>query len=100
MNKHLLKILINGTVIFVLMLLLFFASTWWRLQTQFAAGEKAMLNGDFVGAVAGFAQLFLFRKMAENARAGLDCTVRPENQQIGSASKYKIISRPEFLNLN
>ncbi len=54
MNNHLIKILLNGTILIVLTLLLFFASTWWRLQTQFAAGEKAFINGDFVAAVAGY----------------------------------------------
>jgi len=47
-------ILVNGIVIVILCLLLFFAGTWWRMHTQLALGEEAFRRGDFSGAVAGY----------------------------------------------
>ena len=54
MTDHLKKILANGTALIALMLLLFFASTWWRMHIQYSAGETALQRDDFTGAVAGF----------------------------------------------
>src|SRR5689334_1972801 len=45
---------LNGAVILTVCLLLFAASTWWRMQSQFTLGEDAFRKGDFPGAVAGF----------------------------------------------
>jgi len=45
---------LNGAVILTICLLLFAASTWWRMQTQFTIGEDAFRKGDFPGAVAGY----------------------------------------------
>jgi hypothetical protein len=54
MNEQLKSIIANGTVILLLSLLLFGASTWWRMGSQFERGEDALGKGDFPGAVAGF----------------------------------------------
>ena len=54
MNDTTRSILVNGAVILVISLLLFMASTWWRLETQFALGEQAFRKGDFAGSVAGY----------------------------------------------
>ena len=48
------KTIVNGTAIIVISLLLFCASTWWRMQEQFGMGESALRDGDFTGAVAGY----------------------------------------------
>lgn len=44
----------NGIVIIIISLLMFFASTWWRMNRQFSQGEDALRRGDFTGAVAGY----------------------------------------------
>lgn len=54
MNEQVKSIIVNGTVIILVSVLLFFASTWWRMSSQFSSGEAALLKGDFPGAVAGF----------------------------------------------
>ncbi len=54
MNEQLKSILANGTVIILVSLLLFFAGTWWRMNSQFNQGEAALHKGEFAGAVAGF----------------------------------------------
>jgi len=54
MNNALKSIVVNGLVILLLCLLLFIASTWWRLNSQFAIGEEAFHKGNFSGAVAGY----------------------------------------------
>lgn len=46
--------MLNGAAILAICLLLFAASTWWRMQTQFTLGEQAFRRGDFPGAVAGY----------------------------------------------
>ncbi|HEX9080381.1 MAG TPA: tetratricopeptide repeat protein [Desulfuromonadaceae bacterium] len=47
-------IAVNGAVIAGICLLLFLGTTWWRMATQYALGEAALLRGDFAGAVAGY----------------------------------------------
>jgi tetratricopeptide (TPR) repeat protein len=54
MNEQLKHIITNSIVITMISLLMFFASTLWRLHSQFNRGEAAFLRGDFPGAVAGF----------------------------------------------
>ena len=54
MNEQLKSIIANGIVIFLISLLLFFAGTWWRMNSQFNLGEQAFRKGDFTGAVAGY----------------------------------------------
>ncbi|MDD2366393.1 MAG: hypothetical protein PHN84_09540 [Desulfuromonadaceae bacterium] len=54
MNRELKSIITNGTIIAVLSLLIFFASTFWRMNSQFNRGEEALHRGDFAAAVAGF----------------------------------------------
>ena len=54
MNEKLKSIIANGIVIILVSLLMFFASTWWRMSSQFSLGEAALRNGDFIGAVAGY----------------------------------------------
>lgn len=54
MNERAKSILANGIVITLICLLMFAASTWWRLNSQFNQGEAAFRRGDFAGAVAGF----------------------------------------------
>jgi tetratricopeptide (TPR) repeat protein len=54
MNEQLKSIIANGIVIILVSLLMFFASTWWRMSNQYNRGETALLSGDFAGAIAGF----------------------------------------------
>jgi tetratricopeptide (TPR) repeat protein len=54
MNERAKSIIVNGLVIVLISLLLFAASTLWRLTSQFNQGEAALRRGDFPGAVAGF----------------------------------------------
>lgn len=54
MDEKVKCIITNGMVIIMISLLMFFASTWWRLNSQFNRGEAAFLRGDFTAAVAGF----------------------------------------------
>jgi tetratricopeptide (TPR) repeat protein len=54
MTDRIKTILVNGIVISLICLLLFFAGTWWRMQAQFTLGEAALRRGDFAGAVAGY----------------------------------------------
>lgn len=54
MNDRVKSIIANGIVITLISLLLFAASTWWRMSSQFNQGEEALRRGDFAGAVAGF----------------------------------------------
>lgn len=54
MNETVRSILVNGVVILLASLLLFAASTWWRLESQYSLGEQALKRNDFAGAVAGF----------------------------------------------
>jgi hypothetical protein len=48
------SIITNGIIIILISLLMFLAGTWWRMSSQFNAGEAALLKGDFTGAVAGY----------------------------------------------
>ena len=54
MNEQLKSIIANGIVIILISLLMFLASTWWRMNSQFNLGEGAFGRGDFTGAVAGY----------------------------------------------
>lgn len=54
MNRTAKSILINGIIITLLSLLIFFATTLWRMNSQFNRGESAAQKGDFAAAVAGF----------------------------------------------
>lgn len=54
MNEQVRSIGANGIVIVLTSLLMFGASTLWRLNSQFNQGEAALRKGDFAGAVAGF----------------------------------------------
>ncbi len=54
MNEQIKSIIANGIVIILISLLMLFASTWWRMNSQFNLGEAALRKGDFAGAVAGF----------------------------------------------
>lgn len=54
MNRTAKSILINGIIITLLSLLIFFASTLWRMNSQFNRGDSAAQKGDFAAAVAGF----------------------------------------------
>ena len=54
MNDQVKSIIANGMVIILVSLLMFFASTWWRMSSQFSLGEAALRKGDFAGAVAGY----------------------------------------------
>jgi tetratricopeptide (TPR) repeat protein len=48
------SIIANGIVIILVSLLMFLASTWWRMSSQYSRGETALRSGDFAAAVAGF----------------------------------------------
>lgn len=54
MNEQLKALIVNSVVIILISLLMFAASTWWRMNTQYKQGEAALRRGDFAGAVAGF----------------------------------------------
>src|SRR6266567_104629 len=54
MNEQLKSIIANGIIIILVSLMMFFASTWWRMESQFNLGEAALRKGDFAGAVAGY----------------------------------------------
>ena len=54
MDERIKKTVANAAIIIVLSLLLFFAGTWWRMQSQFQLGEAALTRGDFTGALAGY----------------------------------------------
>ncbi len=54
MNDQLKSIIANGAVIVIVSLLLFFAGTWWRMNSQFEIGESAFRTGNFTVAVAGY----------------------------------------------
>ena len=54
MQQNISKIMVNITFIIAISLLLMATNTWWRMQTQYRAGEKALAAGDFPAAVAGF----------------------------------------------
>jgi hypothetical protein len=54
MDERIKKTAANAAIIIVLSLLLFFAGTWWRMQSQFQLGEEALTRGDFTGALAGY----------------------------------------------
>ncbi|MBV5339852.1 MAG: hypothetical protein J0665_09895 [Deltaproteobacteria bacterium] len=54
MNEQAKSAVANGIVIILISLLMFFASTWWRMNSQFGQGEAALRRGDFTGAVAGY----------------------------------------------
>jgi tetratricopeptide (TPR) repeat protein len=54
MNEQLKSIIANGIVIVLASLMMLFASTWWRMSSQFNQGEAALSKGNFTGAVAGY----------------------------------------------
>lgn len=54
MNEQAKNVIANSIVIVMISLMMFFASTWWRLNSQLKRGEAAFRAGDFAGAVAGF----------------------------------------------
>ena len=54
MNERTISLIANGIVIFLISLLMLFASTWWRLNSQYNQGEAALRKGDFAASVAGF----------------------------------------------
>src|SRR5450432_4900 len=54
MNEQLKSVIANGIVIILVSLLMFFASTWWRMSSQFSLGDASLQKGDFTGAVAGY----------------------------------------------
>lgn len=54
MDQRIKKTVANAAIICLLSLLLFLAGTWWRMQSQFQAGEAAFTKGDFTGALAGY----------------------------------------------
>jgi tetratricopeptide (TPR) repeat protein len=54
MNEQAKSAIANGIVIILVSLLMLFASTWWRMNSQFSQGEAALRRGDFTGAVAGY----------------------------------------------
>lgn len=47
-------ILANGTVIAIMAVLMFAAATQYRQWAQFSRGEKALVAGDQINAIAGF----------------------------------------------
>ena len=47
-------ILVNGTVIAILAVLMFAGATQYRQWAQFSRGEKALVAGDHINAIAGF----------------------------------------------
>jgi tetratricopeptide (TPR) repeat protein len=89
-------ILVNGVVLVALMLLLFSATTWWRMQTQYKAGERAQQRGDFAGAVAGYEsaiRMYLpYSNTVENAAQQL-WLIAESNERKGDIARALIAYR-------
>jgi hypothetical protein len=89
-------ILINTLAIALICLLLFFAGTWWRMQTQFALGETALRRGDFTGAVAGYESaihMYIpFNSTIEKSARQL-WSVGEENERLGDINRALIAYR-------
>lgn len=54
MNREAKSIIFNGIVITLISLLIFLASTFWRMNSQYKKGEMALQRGDFAASIAGF----------------------------------------------
>ena len=89
-------IAVNSVVIALVCLLLFFAGTWWRLQSQYALGEAAMQRGDFTGAVAGYESalhMYIpFNNTIENAAQQL-WKIGESNERLGDVNRALIAYR-------
>ncbi len=96
MNEQLKSIIANGIVITLISLLMFFASTWWRMNSQFNQGEAALRRGDFAGAVAGYeSSLHMYipsHPTIEQAAAKL-WQIGETNERLGDVSRALIAYR-------
>jgi hypothetical protein len=96
MREKIASILLNGSIIVLLCLLLFLASTWWRMTSQFELGEAAVRRGDFPAAVAGFesaVHMYLpFHPVIEKA-AGRLWLIGESNEQLGDVNRALIAYR-------
>lgn len=96
MNNRIFTILLNGSIILVLCLLLFFIGTWWRLNSQFALGEEAYNKGDFSGAVAGYESalhLYIpYNKKIDRASEKL-WSIGEANEKLGDINRSLIAYR-------
>jgi hypothetical protein len=89
-------ILINTLAIALICLLLFFAGTWWRMQTQFALGVTALRRGDFTGAEAGYESaihMYIpFNSTIEKSAQQL-WSIGEENERLGDINRALIAYR-------
>ena len=96
MNEQVKSIIANSTVIILVSLLLLFASTWWRMSSQFNRGEAALLKGDFPGAIAGFESsihMYIpFHPTIEKAAEKL-WLIGESNERLGDATRALIAYR-------
>lgn len=96
MNEQLKNIIANSIVIIILSLLIFFAGTWWRMNSQFKQGEAAFNRGDFPGAVAGYESalhMYIpFQQTIEKA-AGRLWQIGETNERLGDVNRALIAYR-------
>lgn len=96
MNEQLKSIIANVIVIILISLLMFFASTWWRMNSQFSLGEAALLKEDYSGAVAGFESalhMYIpFHPTIEKAAERL-WQIGETNERLGDATRALIAYR-------
>lgn len=90
------SIISNGIVIILISLLMFFAGTWWRMNSQFNAGEAALLRGDFAGAVAGYESalhMYIPYHPTINKAAEKLWSIGETNERLGDISRALIAYR-------
>lgn len=96
MNEQIKRILTNGIIIILISLLMFFATTLWRMHSQFKSGEEALATGNFVGAVAGFESalhMYIpYHPTIEKAAAKL-WQIGETNEKLGDISRALIAYR-------
>ncbi len=96
MNEQIKSIIANSFIIIIISILLLFASTWWRMNSQFNRGEEALRKGDFAGAVAGFESalhMYIpYHPTIENAAKKL-WNIGESNERIGDVNRALIAYR-------
>jgi tetratricopeptide (TPR) repeat protein len=96
MSEQFKSIIVNSIVIILISLLLLFASTWWRLNSQFSQGEEAFRKGDFTGAVAGLEsalRMYIPYHPAIEKAAGMLWQIGENNERLGDISRALIAYR-------
>lgn len=96
MNEQAKNAIANGIVIILLSLLMFFASTWWRMNSQFNQGEDALRRGDFTGAVAGYESalhMYIPYQATIEKAAGRLWQLGEKNERLGDVNRALIAYR-------